>query len=72
MALNGILAMGVRDWATHNIEHAVSAVHDIPHGGGLAILWMKHVVDENVSRFKQFAIRVFDVKQMERLIEKLR
>lgn len=23
---------------------------------------MKHVVDENVSRFKQFAIRVFDVK----------
>lgn len=25
MALNGILAMGVKgDWATHNIEHAVS------------------------------------------------
>ena len=33
------------DWATHDIEHAVSAVYDIPHGGGLAILfpnWMKH------------------------------
>ncbi|WP_088350034.1 iron-containing alcohol dehydrogenase [Bacillus cereus] len=66
MALNGILAMGVKgDWATHNIEHAVSAVHDIPHGGGLAILfpnWMKHVVEENISRFKQFAIRVFDIE----------
>ncbi|MFB5091216.1 iron-containing alcohol dehydrogenase [Bacillus cereus] len=66
MALNGILAMGVKgDWATHNIEHAVSAVHDIPYGGGLAILfpnWMKHVVEENVSRFKQFAIRVFDIE----------
>ncbi|PFW07152.1 iron-containing alcohol dehydrogenase [Bacillus cereus] len=66
MALNGILAMGVKgDWATHNIEHAVSAVHDIPHGGGLAILfpnWMKHVVEENVSRFKQFAISVFDIE----------
>ncbi|MGA5740118.1 NADH-dependent alcohol dehydrogenase [Bacillus cereus] len=66
MALNGILAMGVKgDWATHNIEHAVSAVHDIPHGGGLAILfpnWMKHVVEENVSCFKQFAIRVFDIE----------
>ncbi|HDR8249090.1 iron-containing alcohol dehydrogenase [Bacillus cereus group sp. Bce039] len=66
MALNGILAMGVKgDWATHNIEHAVSAVHDIPHGGGLAILfpnWMKHVVEGNVSRFKQFAIRVFNVE----------
>ena len=24
-----------RDWATHNIEHAVSAVHDIPHGVAL-------------------------------------
>ncbi|HEK9102291.1 iron-containing alcohol dehydrogenase [Bacillus pfraonensis] len=66
MALNGILAMGVRgDWATHNIEHAVSAVYDIPHGGGLAILfpnWMKHVLDENVDRFKQFAVRVFHVE----------
>ncbi|MEH6892290.1 iron-containing alcohol dehydrogenase [Bacillus sp. JJ864] len=66
MALNGILAMGVRgDWATHNIEHAVSAVYDIPHGGGLAILfpnWMQHVLHENVDRFKQFAIRVFHVQ----------
>lgn len=65
MALNGILAMGVQgDWATHNIEHAVSAVYDIPHGGGLAILfpnWMEHVLDEGVSRFKQFAVNVFGV-----------
>lgn len=65
IALNGILAMGARgDWATHNIEHAVSAVYDIPHGGGLAILhpnWMLHVLDENVKRFKQLAIRVFNV-----------
>ena len=46
MALNGMLSMGYSgDWATHDIEHAVSAVYDIPHGGGLAILfpnWMKH------------------------------
>ncbi|KAF0996250.1 iron-containing alcohol dehydrogenase [Geobacillus sp. TFV-3] len=65
IALNGFLQMGVRgDWATHNIEHAVSAVYDIPHAGGLAILfpnWMKHVLDENVSRFAQLAVRVFDV-----------
>ncbi|MFS0838610.1 iron-containing alcohol dehydrogenase [Paenibacillus sp. 1P03SA] len=65
MALNGLLAMGVQgDWATHNIEHAVSAVYDIPHGGGLAILfpnWMTHVLDENVGRFKQFAVRVFGI-----------
>lgn len=65
MALNGTLAMGVRgDWATHNIEHAVSAVYDIPHGGGLAILfpnWMEHVLDAGVSRFKQFAVNVFGI-----------
>ncbi len=65
MALNGTLAMGVQgDWATHNIEHAVSAVYDIPHGGGLAILfpnWMEHVLDENVGRFRRLAVQVFGV-----------
>jgi len=66
LALNNMLNLGYRgDWATHNLEHAVSAVHDIPHGGGLAILfpnWMRHVLDEsNVHRFKQLAVRVFDV-----------
>ncbi|TGA99462.1 iron-containing alcohol dehydrogenase [Sporolactobacillus shoreae] len=65
MALNGVVSMGFAgDWASHNIEHAVSAVYDIPHGGGLAILfpnWMKHNLDVNVSRFKQLAVRVFGV-----------
>jgi len=65
MALNGTLAMGVRgDWATHNIEHAVSAVYDIPHGGGLAILfpnWMEHVLDEGVDVFRRMAVNVFDI-----------
>ncbi|MDP5274944.1 iron-containing alcohol dehydrogenase [Chengkuizengella axinellae] len=66
IALNGMLSMGYRgDWATHNIEHAVSAVYDIPHAGGLAILfpnWMKHNLDANVGRFKQLATRVFAVE----------
>ena len=65
MALNGMLSMGYRgDWATHNLEHAVSAVYDIPHGGGLAILfpnWMKHVLSTKPERFKQLAVRVFGV-----------
>jgi hypothetical protein len=67
LALNDMLSMGLRgDWGTHNLEHAASAVHDIPHGGGLAILfpiWMKHVLDEsNADRFKQLAVRVFNVE----------
>lgn len=65
MALNGMVNMGFRgDWATHNIEHAVSAVYDIPHGGGLAILfpnWMKHNLKKDPARFKQMAVRVFGV-----------
>lgn len=65
LGLNGMLQMGYRgDWATHNIEHAVSAVYDIPHGGGLAIIfpnWMNHNIDVKPERFKQLAVRVFDV-----------
>lgn len=65
MALNGMLSMGYQgDWATHNLEHAVSAVYDIPHGGGLAILfpnWMKHNLNVKPERFKQMAVRVFGI-----------
>ncbi|AOZ91840.1 iron-containing alcohol dehydrogenase [Paenibacillus crassostreae] len=65
MALNGVINMGMSgDWGTHNIEHAVSAVYDIPHGGGLAILfphWMKHNQHVDVDRFKRLATHVFDI-----------
>jgi alcohol dehydrogenase YqhD (iron-dependent ADH family) len=65
MALNGTLPVGVEtDWATHSIEHAVSAVYDIPHGGGLAIIfpkWMRYVYHENVERFKRYATEVWGV-----------
>ncbi|CAN7232804.1 iron-containing alcohol dehydrogenase [Rossellomorea sp. LjRoot5] len=65
IALNGMLQMGYNgDWASHNIEHAVSAIYDIPHAGGLAILfpnWMKHNLKVNPSRFAQMAERVFNV-----------
>ncbi|MGU3469550.1 iron-containing alcohol dehydrogenase [Paenibacillus sp. D51F] len=66
MALNGVLGMGtLGDWANHDMEHALSAVYDIPHGGGLAILfpnWMTYVLDDNVGRFRQFAVHVFGVE----------
>ncbi|MCU9595631.1 iron-containing alcohol dehydrogenase [Caldibacillus thermolactis] len=65
MALNGMVSMGFEgDWGTHDIEHSVSAIYDIPHGGGLAILfpnWMKHNLSVKPERFKQLAIRVFGV-----------
>jgi alcohol dehydrogenase YqhD (iron-dependent ADH family) len=65
MALNQFVSMGTGgDWATHGMEHEVSAIYDIPHGGGLAILtpnWMKYCLDANPGRFAQLAVRVFDV-----------
>jgi alcohol dehydrogenase len=64
-ALNGTLPNGVvTDWATHGIEHEVSAIYDIAHGAGLAILfpnWMKYVYQARVERFVQFATRVWNV-----------
>ncbi|MEK3731333.1 MULTISPECIES: iron-containing alcohol dehydrogenase [Paenibacillus] len=65
MALNGMVSMGLAgDWATHNIEHAVSAVYDIPHGGGLAIIfpnWMKYNLKADPARFKSLAVNVFGI-----------
>ncbi|MGX9290553.1 iron-containing alcohol dehydrogenase [Bacillus sp. A015] len=66
IALNGTLQMGYfGDWASHTIEHAVSAVYDIPHAGGLAILfpnWMRHTLDHNVERFKHLMLSMFDIE----------
>jgi len=66
IAHNNLLATGkTSDWASHNIEHELSAIYDIPHGQGLAIVfpaWMRYVYSENMGRFTQFASRVWDVE----------
>lgn len=65
LGLNGMMQMGYKgDWASHNIEHAVSAVYDIPHAGGLAILfpnWMEHNIDVQTGRFARLAEKVMGV-----------
>lgn len=68
MALNGgLISVGVRnDWASHGIEHEISAIYDIPHGGGLAVVfpnWMKYVHQERVDRFAQYAERVWGIQR---------
>jgi alcohol dehydrogenase YqhD (iron-dependent ADH family) len=65
-AFNETLSNGTDggDWATHRIEHAISAVYDIPHGGGLSILfpnWLEHVLEEDPSRAKMLAMNVFGI-----------
>jgi len=65
IAHNGLLDTGRGgDWASHGIEHELSGIYDITHGAGLTIIfpaWMKYVYKENIDRFVQFAVRIFDV-----------
>ena len=66
MALNGIIAQAqAGDWATHNIEHELSAFYDIPHGAGLAVLtphWLNEVKDQKQFKMAQYARRVWNLK----------
>lgn len=53
------------DWATHQIEHELSAMFDVTHGAGLAVVWpswARYVMKENVSRFVRFAVNVTGVE----------
>ncbi len=66
LALNQILTYGkVTDWATHMIEHEVSAIYDISHGAGLAVLfpsWMKFVLnDDTLPKFLEFSKNVWNI-----------
>jgi len=65
IAHNDLLGRGrVEDWSSHDIEHELSAFYDVAHGAGLAVVfpaWMKFVYKENIQRFIQFAVRVWDV-----------
>lgn len=51
-----------QDWGTHHLEHELSALYDCAHGAGLAVMmpaWMKYVMDHDVDKFAQFAVRVW-------------
>lgn len=65
IAHNDLLSTGrIGDWSSHAIEHELSAIYDIAHGAGLAIVfpaWMKYVYKHDINRFVQFAVRVWDV-----------
>jgi alcohol dehydrogenase YqhD (iron-dependent ADH family) len=67
IAHNNLLDTGrIGDWASHDIEHELSALYDVAHGAGLAVVfpaWMKHVLDRDPVRFAQWAVRVWNVEQ---------
>ena len=63
LAHNNTCGVGrVQDWASHQIEHELSAFYDCAHGAGLAVVmpaWMEYVMHHDVMRFARFAVEVF-------------
>lgn len=65
-AINGFAgALQNCGWSCHPIEHELSAIYDITHGLGLAIVtprWMRYVLDEETAdRFYQYGVNVFGI-----------
>lgn len=65
-AINGFAVGGKRQaWSCHPMEHELSAIYDITHGLGLAILtprWLEYCLDETtVSRYYQYGVNVFGI-----------
>lgn len=65
VAHNDLLGLGrEQSWACHALEHELSAVYDVPHGGGLAVVvpsYMKAVWRYNPGIFAQWATNVMGV-----------
>ena len=68
LAHNGLLDTGrIGDWASHALDHELSALFDVAHGAGLAIIfpaWMKYNIKENTEqmpRFLRFASKVWGI-----------
>lgn len=66
LAHNDLTECGTeKDFATHKLEHELSALFSVTHGAGLAALWpswARYVKDKHLSRFVRFAVNVMGVE----------
>lgn len=73
IAHNGTCGVGCEeDWASHFLEHEVSALYGVTHGAGLAVIvpaWMTFMATHNPKKIAQFAHRVFAVPETDDLEE---
>lgn len=77
LALNGVSAAQLKgDWASHDIEHAISALHpQVAHGAGLAVVfpaWITYVWKENEPSFRRWARNVWDTDDVLTAVERLK
>lgn len=65
LAHNGLCGVGkVEDWASHRMEHEISAFYDVAHGAGLAVIipaWMSFCARRNPDKLWRFAINVMSI-----------
>lgn len=65
VAHNNLLGLGrEQSWACHGLEHELSAVYDVPHGAGLAVIvpaYFEAVWQANPGIFAQWAVNVMGV-----------
>ena len=66
LAHNDLTECGTeKDFATHKMEHELSAMFGVTHGAGLAALWpswARYVKGKHLNRFVQFAVNVMGVE----------
>lgn len=67
LALNGIATVGIGPFSfpNHMIEHSLSALYDMAHGAGLAIIipaWMKWYRERKEEKFVRFARELFNAQ----------
>ena len=67
LAHNGICGIGRQeDWASHGLEHELSALYGVTHGAGLAVVfpaWMEFMAAKHPAKVAQYGRRVFDVDE---------
>ncbi|MCI5580235.1 MAG: iron-containing alcohol dehydrogenase [Phocaeicola plebeius] len=65
IAHNGTCGVGSEeDWASHFLEHEISALYGVTHGAGLAVMvpaWMTFMASHHPEKVAQLAERVFGV-----------
>ncbi|MCL2067177.1 MAG: iron-containing alcohol dehydrogenase [Treponema sp.] len=65
LAHNNLLSTGrIGDWASHALDHELTALFGIAHGAGLAIIfpaWMRYNIKEDTPRLARFAEKVWGV-----------
>ncbi len=69
IAHNGTCGVGCEEaWASHFLEHEISAIYCVTHGAGLSVIfpaWMTWMVEHNVGKIAQYAVRVWGVPESE-------